>query len=45
MHSFEIMNDELDTMWKEVVTDSFKALSWHLAEEAEENSSDAENPC
>jgi hypothetical protein len=32
-----IMNEELGTMWKEAVMAYFKALCWHLSEEAEEN--------
>jgi hypothetical protein len=30
------MNDELERMWMEVVINSFKVLSWHLPEEADE---------
>jgi predicted P-loop ATPase len=31
------MNDELERIWKKAVAAYFKAPSWHLLEEAEEN--------
>jgi hypothetical protein len=31
------VNDELERVWKEVVIATFKALSWNLPGETEEN--------